>query len=134
MHHDKAKLKEHLAGKCDWVMLDVPCTGTGVMRRNPDMRWKFSVERLKEVVKVQEVILQESLNFIKPVTGKIVYCTCSVLPEENLLQVIKFCEKYGFELENGAHFTTLPRHRGMDGFFSATLVQNSTGSKEEKEK
>jgi hypothetical protein len=38
------------------------------------------------------------------------------------MQVIKFCEKYGYEIENGAHFTTLPKHRGMDGFFSATLI------------
>jgi 16S rRNA C967 or C1407 C5-methylase (RsmB/RsmF family) len=104
-------------------MLDVPCTGSGVMRRNPDLRWKFSVEKMREVAKVQELILQESLHFVKPDTGKIVYCTCSVLPEENLLQVMKFCEKYGFEIENGAHFTTLPKHRGMDGFFSATLIQ-----------
>ena len=103
-------------------MLDVPCTGTGVMRRNPDLRWKFSLDRLHEITKVQEVILQESLHFVKPRTGKIVYCTCSVLPEENLMQVIKFCEKYGYEIENGAHFTTLPKHRGMDGFFSATLI------------
>jgi 16S rRNA C967 or C1407 C5-methylase (RsmB/RsmF family) len=62
---------------------------------------------------------------VKPRTGKIVYCTCSVLPEENLMQVIKFCEKYGYEIENGAHFTTLPKHRGMDGFFSATLIPKS---------
>jgi hypothetical protein len=41
------------------------------------------------------------------------------------MQVIKFCEKYGYEIENGAHFTTLPKHRGMDGFFSATLIPKS---------
>lgn len=78
-------MKEVLGGKCDWVMLDVPCTGSGVMRRNPDLRWKFNIERLKEVSKVQEVILSESLHFLKKDTGKIVYCTCSLLPEENLL-------------------------------------------------
>lgn len=122
MHHDKAKLKDVLKGKCDWVMLDVPCSGSGVMRRNPDLRWKFNLERLHEVAKVQELILQESIHFLKADTGKIVYCTCSVLPEENLMQVMKFCERNGFEIENGGHFTTLPRHRGMDGFFSATLV------------
>lgn len=103
-------------------MLDVPCSGSGVMRRNPDMRWKFSLEKTREVVKVQEMILNESLHFLNPRGGKIVYCTCSVLPEENLMQVIKFCDKHGFEIENGSHFTTLPKHRGMDGFFSATLI------------
>jgi 16S rRNA C967 or C1407 C5-methylase (RsmB/RsmF family) len=55
------------------------------MRRNPDLRWKFNIERVKELSKVQEIILEESLHFVKPETGKIVYCTCSVLPEENLL-------------------------------------------------
>jgi len=48
------------------------------------------------------------------------------------MQVIKFCEKYDFEIENGAHFTTLPKHRGMDGFFSATLIPAQ--SKPEKPK
>jgi 16S rRNA (cytosine967-C5)-methyltransferase len=57
VHHDKAKLKEILHQKCDWVMLDVPCSGTGVMRRNPDLRWKFNLERLSELSKVQELIL-----------------------------------------------------------------------------
>lgn len=52
MHHDKAKLKELLKGKCDWVMLDVPCTGSGVLRRNPDLKWKFSNEKMQEVIKV----------------------------------------------------------------------------------
>ena len=112
-------------------MLDVPCTGTGVMRRNPDLRWKFNLERVKELSKIQELILEESLHFVKPKTGKIVYCTCSVLPEENLMQLIKFCEKYNYEIENGAHFTTLPKHRGMDGFFSATLVPAKTETKPE---
>ena len=102
-------------------MLDVPCTGSGVLRRNPDLKWKFSLEKMQEIVKVQELILEEGLSFIKP-KGKIVYCTCSVIPDENLMQVMKFCDKHGFEIENGSHFTTLPKSRGMDGFFSATLV------------
>jgi 16S rRNA (cytosine967-C5)-methyltransferase len=66
-------------------MLDVPCTGSGVMRRNPDLRWKFNLDWMREVTRVQELILAESVSFLKPKTGKIVYSTCSVLPEENLL-------------------------------------------------
>ena len=110
-------------------MLDVPCSGTGVLRRNPDIRWKFTTERVQELSIIQSLILEESLQFVKPKTGKIVYSTCSVLPQENLQQVIKFCEKHGYEIENGAHFTTLPKHGGMDGFFSATLVPQSDSKK-----
>ena len=65
-------------------MLDVPCTGSGVLRRNPDLKWKFSLEKMQEIVKVQELILEEGLRFVKP-KGKIVYCTCSVIPDENLM-------------------------------------------------
>lgn len=104
------------------MLLDVPCTGTGVMRRNPDAKWKFNIEKMHEILKVQELILDESLHFLKDSKSKIIYSTCSVLPEENLMQIIKFCDKHGFEIENGSHFTTLPRSRGMDGFFAATLV------------
>jgi len=55
------------------------------MRRNPEMRWKFNLDKLQELLKVQELILQESLHFLRNDKSKIVYCTCSVLPEENLL-------------------------------------------------
>jgi 16S rRNA C967 or C1407 C5-methylase (RsmB/RsmF family) len=54
------------------------------------------------------MLLKESLHFLRDENSKIVYCTCSVLPEENQMQVIEFCNKYGFEIENGAHFSTLP--------------------------
>jgi 16S rRNA C967 or C1407 C5-methylase (RsmB/RsmF family) len=65
--------------KCDWVLLDVPCTGTGVMRRNPELKWKFSRDKMEELLKVQELILEDSLNYVKK-GGKIVYSTCSLLP------------------------------------------------------
>ena len=79
-------------------------------------------------MKVQELLLEESLTFLDEKKGKIVYCTCSVLPDENLMQVIKFCDKYGFEIEDGSHFATIPQSRGMDGFFSATLVPKTSSS------
>ena len=52
MHHDKVKMLAHLKGKVDWMLLDVPCTGVGVMRRNPDSKYKFTVERLHELMKI----------------------------------------------------------------------------------
>ena len=92
VHHDKETLRKMLKNKCDWVLLDVPCSGSGVMRRNPDMRWKFNMDKFNEIIKVQELLLKESLHFLKPKKGKVVYCTCSVLPEENLNQIMKFVD------------------------------------------
>jgi len=120
---DKATLRKQLKKKCDWVMLDVPCTGTGVFRKNPDLKWKFSQERLDELTKIQELILKDSIGYLRDPSSKIVYSTCSILNEENLLQVMRFCEEHGFEIENSSHFSTVPKSRGMDGFFSATLVR-----------
>ena len=107
--------------KCDWVLLDVPCSGSGTIRRNPDMKWKFSLNRLEELIYTQEKIFEESLYFRKH-NGKIVYTTCSIFPEENLNQVVKFCNKYGMKIENDNVFQTLPKSKQMDGFFSVTLV------------
>ena len=121
-HHDKVALRNLLRQRCDWVLLDVPCSGSGVLRRNPDLKWKFNLEKFEELRKVQELILDESLFFLKGPTAKIVYATCSILPEENILQIAKFCDKHGFKMEDDAYFLTMPQSNGMDGFFSATLV------------
>lgn len=124
VHHDKTKLWKQLKRKCHWILLDVPCTGTGVLRRNPDQKWKFSEARLKELVLVQDQIIKEVIPMMRP-GGRIVYSTCSILPQENLMQVAHACKKYGLELEDGNHFQTLPKAGGMDGFFAATLVKKS---------
>jgi 16S rRNA (cytosine967-C5)-methyltransferase len=98
IQEDKAKLRKQLKKSCDWVMLDVPCSGTGVIRKNPDLKWKFSEDRLHELTRIQELILQDAIGYLKSPESKIVYSTCSILNEENLLQVMKFCEKHGFEI------------------------------------
>jgi len=74
------------------------------------------------MIKLQQLILEESLHFLRNKHSKIVYATCSILPEENLIQVANFCDKHGFKMENDSYFSTLPQRKGMDGFFSATLV------------
>ncbi len=71
--------QERLLGKMDWVLVDAPCTGTGTLRRNPDMKWKFQKETLDRLVQEQRTIFKTALNFLAP-RGKIVYATCSVLP------------------------------------------------------
>ena len=80
------------------------------------------MDKLHELCKVQELILDESRWFLRNENSKIVYCTCSILPEENIVQVAKFCDKHGFQMEDDSYFLTLPQSNGMDGFFSVTLV------------
>mmetsp|Transcript_13132 Transcript_13132/g.13714 ORF Transcript_13132/g.13714 Transcript_13132/m.13714 type:complete len:462 (+) Transcript_13132:27-1412(+) len=121
---DKSLLHNAVAGKCDWVLLDVPCSGTGAMRRNPENKYSFSLEQLKSLREKQSEILEEALLYVKPEKGKIVYTTCSILHEENLSQVMKFCGKHNWKIENETVFETTPKSGGMDGLFSATLVKH----------
>jgi len=112
------KLKK-LKKKMDWVLVDVPCTGTGTLRRNPDIKWKFDEEMLPRIQGQQRVIFEKALSFLKP-GGKIVYSTCSILKEENREQVAHFMKTYQLELA-GEVFETLPIAGGMDGFYGAVL-------------
>ncbi len=111
--------KKKLLGRMDWVLVDAPCTGTGTLRRNPDMKWKFSKEILPRLCIEQRSIFQEALKFLKP-TGKIVYATCSVLPQENEDQIDYFKKEHGLRLV-GQPLHTFPQSGGMDGFFGAVL-------------
>jgi 16S rRNA (cytosine967-C5)-methyltransferase len=122
LNNSKNDIQRGLKNRCDWVLLDVPCTGTGTLRRNPDLKWKFSYEKLEELNSTQEAIFVEALDLIKP-NGKIVYVTCSLLQEENMNQIWKFCKKYGVKLLDEKVFQTFPKSGRMDGFFSATLVK-----------
>ncbi len=108
-----------LHGKMDWILLDVPCSGTGTLRRNPDMKWKFTKEFLSSLLEEQRSIFEKALPFLKP-RGRIVYMTCSLLAEENREQIAYFSEKHGFELEKPP-ISWAPQKGGMDGFFGAVL-------------
>lgn len=118
IHDDEAKLKK-LKKKMDWVLVDAPCSGTGTLRRNPDMKWKYDDAMLIRLVGQQRMIFEKALSFLKP-GGRIVYATCSVLTEENREQVAHFAKTYGLEVE-GELFESLPQPGGMDGFFGAVL-------------
>ena len=119
-HWDKQQLLGQLKKKVDWVVCDVPCSGSGTIRRHPELKWKFSVERLEELMSVQQKILNEAAMFVRS-NGRIVYITCSLLEGENMAQVLKFNAEKGFEIENGEVFQTFPKSDGMDGFFAVTL-------------
>ncbi|HEX2580187.1 MAG TPA: RsmB/NOP family class I SAM-dependent RNA methyltransferase [Rhabdochlamydiaceae bacterium] len=109
--------------KMDWVVVDVPCTGTGTFRRNPDLKWKFDASRLESLIEEQRKIFHESFAYLHP-QGTIVYMTCSILPQENEQQAAFFQKNYGLEVVE--IFQTLPKEGGMDGFFAIALKRNSS--------
>lgn len=113
-----------LERKLDWVLVDAPCSGTGTYRRNPDQKWKFSLEMLNGVIQDQQKIFDKALEFVKP-GGKIVYATCSLLEQENEKQVELFLKKKGLELVKPPLHTMKDYHTlEMDGFFAATFIVN----------
>ena len=110
---------EKLKKKMNWVLVDAPCTGTGTMRRNPDMKWKFTEQTLIRLVGQQRMIFEKALSFMHP-EGRIIYVTCSILNEENQMQLDHFLSTYQLKVE-GSPFQVLPSPGGMDGFFGVVL-------------
>lgn len=114
--------EKKLKGKMDWIMLDVPCSGSGTLRRNPDLKWKFTQQNLDELIKKQQAIFEESFSFGKK-GCKIVYATCSIFPEENERQIEFFLKTFPLKLINSSSW--VPESQGMDGFFGAVLEKES---------
>lgn len=128
---DNAKWLKRQKEKFDIVLLDVPCSGTGTWRRNPDMRWTTYGPSLEDLTAIQAEILEKTHPLVK-VGGKLVYATCSLLPAENEQQVERFLKEHPeFEAqavpENlGKPYMRLTPHRhNTDGFFAAVLVKTS---------
>lgn len=116
-------------GKFDIVLTDVPCTGTGTWRRNPDMRWRVFGPSLEELTTIQAEILNKAAPLVKP-GGRFIYATCSLLPDENEAQIEAFLKAHeDFEIapiaeELGSPFMRLTPHRhNTDGFFAAVLTR-----------
>lgn len=106
----------------DRLLLDVPCSGLGVLKRNPDAKWKLSLERINELKKIQQQILQDYTCMLK-VGGLLVYATCSILPSENNKQVELF-------LANNKNFSfiedkTIYPSDGFDGFYMCLMKRDS---------
>ncbi|VWU50510.1 sun-family protein, putative [Hepatocystis sp. ex Piliocolobus tephrosceles] len=110
-------LLKKLYGYMDTVVVDVPCSGTGALRRNPEMKYKFTNAKLYEYVNLQRQIFEKALLYLKK-KGKIVYITCSVLDAENVHQAKYFCQKHNLFLSESP-FHSLPQSKSMDGFFLA---------------
>jgi 16S rRNA C967 or C1407 C5-methylase (RsmB/RsmF family) len=106
-----------------WVLVDAPCTGTGTMRRNPDMKWKYTEDTLTRLIGQQRNIFEKALSYMHP-EGRIVYATCSLFKEENQEQMEHFMKTYALEID-GEVFQVLPSEGGMDGFFGVVFKQKN---------
>lgn len=107
----------------DWILVDVPCTGSGTYRRNPDQKWKFSKKQLDAVLVEQREIFEKAFSLLKD-GGKIVYATCSLLKKENEEQIAFFLEQYPVRLTKT--FKPVYSESGSDGFFSSVFEKHST--------
>ena len=109
-------------GQFSKILVDAPCSNTGVLRRRPDARWNWSVEKLEALVKLQAEILDQVAPLV-PAGGELVYSTCSVEAEENQGQVEAFLTRHP-EFELAATAESIPFASGHDGAFAARLVRH----------
>ena len=120
-HIESTKVIKKLYDKADRVLIDAPCSGLGVLRRNPDAKWKLKPEFLEDIKKTQQEILQQYSRIVKP-GGKLVYATCSILPSENEQQVKQFLiSDIGKEFTFVKEKKVLSHESGYDGFYMALL-------------
>jgi 16S rRNA (cytosine967-C5)-methyltransferase len=116
---DSTKAIKKLKGKADRVLIDAPCSGIGVLKRNPDSKWKLQREFLDRIRETQSAILDQYSSMVKP-GGKLVYATCSILPSENEKQVKKFLSQHP-EFEFVKEKKVSPAESGFDGFYMALI-------------
>jgi len=137
-HERDAKVKR-LAGKVDRVLVDAPCTGTGTLRRNPDLKWRQGPADVAELTAKQSAILASASTLVKP-GGRVVYATCSVLPEENEAVVERFLAGHpgfvagdaraelaraGIALDTGPALVLSTAVHGCDAFYAAILERRA---------
>jgi 16S rRNA (cytosine967-C5)-methyltransferase len=116
-----SKTIKRLKETADRLLLDVPCSGLGVLRRNPDTKWKLSEESIEKVRNTQQEILQAYPSMVKP-GGQMVYATCSILPSENQDQVAIFlASEAGKDFELIEDQKVLAQESGFDGFYIARM-------------
>ncbi|MDT0649818.1 RsmB/NOP family class I SAM-dependent RNA methyltransferase [Autumnicola edwardsiae] len=122
---DTTKVIKKLYNSADRVLIDAPCSGLGVLSRNPDAKWKLQPEFIDRIKATQSEILDSYSKIVKS-EGKMVYATCSVLPSENQEQVEKFLAR-----EEGKNFRLIKDQKllssetGYDGFYMALLEKTS---------
>jgi 16S rRNA (cytosine967-C5)-methyltransferase len=140
--HERDERIKRLSGKIDRVLVDAPCSGLGTLRRNPDLKWRQSPQAVQELTVKQTAILDSAARLLKP-GGRLVYATCSVLPEENEAIAQAFSAKHpNFEplsaaetlaelkvanaaslcTPDGLYLRLWPHLHATDGFFAAVWV------------
>lgn len=136
---DARELPTNLANELfDRVLVDAPCTGFGVIRRKPDLKWQKSEKDVEVIGAIQQQILEQASQWIKS-DGYLVYSTCTVEPEENGRLVHRFIDEnpefildsslindmpvelHGYFHKSGSYIQILPQYLGSDGFFIARL-------------
>lgn len=138
--HENDTHVKRLAGKCDRVLVDAPCSGLGTLRRNPDLKWRQNLQSIAELTVKQASILAAAAKLLKP-GGRLVYATCSLLPEENEAIVDAFLAGHpqfarrsaqavlaaqGIAIElAGDDLHLLPQQHGTDGFYAAVLERTA---------
>ena len=135
--HERDDRVKRLAGKIDRVLVDAPCSGLGTLRRNPDLKWRQKPEGIAGVAATQKAILDSAARLLKS-GGRLVYATCSVLPQENedianafsaahpdfvqlpaLDELTRLKVRHPENLCNGPFMRLWPHRHGTDGFFAA---------------
>ena len=116
---ESSKTIKRLENSADRLLLDVPCSGLGVLKRNPDAKWKMSLDFIEQVKELQQRILADYSSMVKT-GGEMVYSTCSLFPSENEKQVETFLKNQPQHFELLEQKTVLPS-AGFDGFYMARL-------------
>ena len=140
--HERDERVKRLSGKIDRVLVDAPCSGLGTLRRNPDLKWRQSPKAVQELTEKQTSILASAARMVKP-GGRLVYATCSVLPEENeaiaqafsaahpnfvplsvaeTLTELKVLNAASLCTTDGMYLRLWPHLHATDGFFAAVWV------------
>lgn len=116
---ESSKTIKKLAESADRVLIDAPCSGLGILKRNPDIKWKLSAESLDNIRKEQAKVISDYSVMVKK-GGNLIYATCSILPSENEKTVAHFlAEHSNFKLIKEKR--VMPSDSGFDGFYMAMM-------------
>jgi 16S rRNA (cytosine967-C5)-methyltransferase len=128
----EAEQLQDLGGQADLVLIDAPCSGSGTLRRNPEVRWRLTPDRLERLTALQAHVLALGAPLVKP-GGALVYAVCSLIEAEGSTRIAAFLrDNPGWQPEvlddlpgvaDGAGKRLTPAHDGTDGFFVARLAR-----------